>query len=98
MGTQKGLIMAKYRKKPVIVEAQQFHAMQWPDCPEGVEKRTADETVFGETTGRGCEWFVLKALGEINICDGDWVIIDAKGKKRVCPANIFEQNYKKIED
>lgn len=91
--------MAKYRKKPVVVNAEQFHAMQWPDCqPESVEKKTVDEVVDGETTGRGCEWFVFKARGEISIFDGDWIITNAKGGKSVCRPHIFEQTYEKVED
>lgn len=92
--------MAKYRKKPVVVEAEQFHAMQWPDCPEGIERRTANETdVEGETTGRGCEWFVLKLKGaELHITNGDWVITQKGGHKRICSNDYFEATYEKVED
>lgn len=91
--------MAKYRKKPVVVEAEQFHIMDWPNSPTGVERRTADETVNGETTGRSCEWFVIKTLeGELNVSDGDWIITGIKEERYPCKPDIFEQTYELVEE
>lgn len=89
----------KFRKKPVIVEAEQFHIMEWPNCPEGVEKRSADEVVDGEMTGRGSEWFVIKTLeGELYVSDGDWIITGVKGEKYPIRDDIFEATYEPIEE
>lgn len=91
--------MAKYRKKPIVVEAEQFHVMEWPNCPEGVEKRVAAEVVDGETTGRSCEWFVVVTIHgqEANVVDGDWIIEEPDGKHHYpCKPDIFEQTYEKV--
>ena len=93
--------MAKYRKKPVIVEAEQFHIMQWPNCPEGVIRKTADETVNGETTGRGCEWFTVITIHgqETTVVDGDWIIQEPDGEHYYpCKPDIFAETYELVEE
>lgn len=99
--------MSEYRKKPtellrplIVVDAEQFFVNLWPaSSPEGVERREANETLEnGETTGRGCEWFVIKTLeGELNVSDGDWIITDVKGERYPCKPDIFEATYEPVE-
>lgn len=85
----------KYRKKPVIVEAEQFFINEWPDCPEGVEKRSAEEN----DGFAYAEWFVIKTLeGRLFVSDGDWIITGIKGEKYLCKLDVFEKTYEKVEE
>lgn len=88
--------MAKYRKKPIIVEAEQF----WPDkefWPESVEK-----DIFSHEGGCTCKecgnhfdlHATIKTLeGKYIVCPGDWIIT---GVKYPCKPDIFEQTYEKV--
>lgn len=90
--------MPKYRKKPVVVEAEQFVPVAgiWPD---GVEKM--EDSYRGRT--RGCEecggtlpyshgWVKTKEGGHI-ACPSDWIITGIKGEKYPCKPDIFEKIY-----
>ena len=60
--------MAKKRKKPVVVDAEQFFVDKKP-WPEGViEKRHTDNRCFRELGGR-------------QIYDGDWILTDQTGRR-----------------
>lgn len=80
----------KYRKKPVIIEAEQFfkNKQPWPEgtceapCPCGCDADT----------------FWIKTLeGHGHIDNGDWIITGVKGEKYPCKPDIFEQTYELAE-
>ena len=80
--------MAKYRKKPVVIEAEQF----WPDeikFPTGVERRVGD--------GGKLEAFVQTLEGPLNVSPGDWIITGVKGEKYPCKPDIFEATYEPVD-
>jgi hypothetical protein len=71
----------KYRKKPVVVEAEQF----WPDVkpwPEGVETNWRVEEGF----------YVNTINGQVHIEPGEWIITDAAGHYP-CKPDIFHMTY-----
>jgi hypothetical protein len=77
--------MAKYRKKPVVVEATQF----WPDVrpwPEGIRADPASPTGYSmstlENTARGHE-----------VAAGDWIITGVQGERYPCKPDIFAATY-----
>lgn len=77
--------MTLYRKKPVIVEAEQF----WPDktpWPIDVVRIYTSKTGYGIRTLGG--WY--------NISPGDWIIKDTDGKCYPCKPVIFEETYEII--
>lgn len=78
----------KYRKKPVIVDAQQF----WPDVkpwPEGVG--VCETTTPGGTPLNKCP--VVETLSGIQMLEpGDWVITD-KGARYTCDPEVFAAGY-----
>ena len=89
--------MAKFRKKPVVIEAEQYRVgMEDGVVPFG-------ESVFldvnlsaiwaktGENPG-GVPY--IKTLeGEMFISPGDWIITGVKGEKYPCKPDIFEETY-----
>jgi len=86
--------MAKYRKKPVIVEAEQFHINEQP-WPDGVIHHEAEES-----TGFGyAEWFSVITIHsqETTVVDGDWIIAEPDGEHFYpCKPDIFEQTYEAV--
>jgi hypothetical protein len=81
--------MAKYRKKPVVVEAEQF----WPgsSLPPGVI-----------AARRSCEqdWkYQIETLeGPLAVKPGDWIITSIKGERYPCKPDIFEATYERVAD
>lgn len=85
--------MAKYRKKPVVIEAVQItvetFAAAHPN-PDHIVGVTYDPinmvvkipTLEGEMTGQL----------------GDWIICGVNGEHYPCKPDIFEKTYEKVED
>lgn len=78
--------MSKWRKKPVVVEAEQW----WPDMGSclGVDHQEPDD-VFG----------VIRTLeGVMTVSAGDYVITGVAGEVYPCKPEIFEATYEPVED
>lgn len=83
--------MAKFRKKPIVIEATQFHIWDEP-WPDGVEQRTVSgnaETIQGAQV----EWFIQTLEGEHVVVNDDWIITGIKGEKYPCKPDIFAATY-----
>lgn len=99
-------IMAKYRKKPTIVEAFQLTlGNRWPnkDWPEWAHE------AWQKGPGEGGLWPGTDAYVEYELCCGAnervmhitfgwWIIRGIEGEIYTCKPGIFEQTYEKIED
>jgi hypothetical protein len=89
-------VMAKYRKKPIVVEAEQFFPglllkESWPEGVERIGRVPSDPTSL---TG-----FRLKTLeGWFVVSPYDWIITGIKGEKYPCKPDIFEATYEKVEE
>lgn len=81
--------MAKYRKKPIIVEAEQFYPGKQP-WPDGVEGRWVE--------GEGYIAWIKTLEGSLAVGPGDWVITGVKGEKYPCKPDIFEATYEKVTE
>lgn len=89
--------MAKYRKKPVVIEARQFtgdngrEIEAWADSWHEGSVYTVSEmhapTVLAVYTLKG----VMKADQR------DWLIRGVKGELYPCKPDIFEQTYELVE-
>jgi hypothetical protein len=85
--------MAKYRKKPVVIEAEQFvygktahPAVKWgPSHQEG-----------GVST-RDLRPYVETLEGRMFVSDGDWIIQGVSGEFYPCKPDIFAATYEPAE-
>ena len=82
--------MARFRKKPIVIEAEQFHPV-------------TDPLPFwnrGACNFDGDRWFVVTAHGqETIIVDGDWIIPEPDGRGFYpCKPDIFEATYELVEE
>jgi hypothetical protein len=90
--------MAKYRKKPVVIEAEQFFVWKdREDWPKGVYMKTVKgnaESIHGAQVT-----FHIDTLeGPLNVSNEDWIITGVKGEKYPCKPDIFSATYEKVEN
>jgi hypothetical protein len=84
--------MAKYRKKPVIIEAIQFdpHQHPWPECIKPWDK---------EWKPKDMSWGYIETLeGNMHVQAGDWIIKGVKNEFYPCKPDIFKATYELVED
>ena len=85
--------MPKFRKRPVIVEAEQW----WPGKRvEGVQEVVYDPgNGSTESVGYG---YISTLEGPLKVSPGDWIITGVKGEKYPCKDEIFRQTYEPVEE
>ena len=88
--------MAKFRKKPVVIEA-----IEWtgdydtlPEHPEWFEEACVRGTVI---QGAGPELTVCTLEGNHTAIVGDMIIQGVKGELYPCKADIFALTYEAVE-
>lgn len=90
--------MAKYRKKPVVVEAVQYNGkgmMAGHGVPDWMWPALQDKTL--EPTN-GTDPFILHTLeGDRVVAPNDWIIKGVKGKLYPCKPDIFKQTYEAVQ-
>lgn len=84
--------MAKYRKKPVVIEAVQYHHGEQPhdlaqDHLEGRIDYHEDGTMS-----------VMTLEGQMRAESGDWIIRGVNGELYPCKPDVFEKTYEPVED
>lgn len=86
--------MARFRKKPIVIEAVQFDpdVTPWPDGVEELQWFVDDD---------GCPHFgpTIKTLeGNHRVTPGDWIITGVQGEKYPRKPDIFEATYDPVEE
>lgn len=76
----------KYRKKPVVIEAEQF-----------LENAPLPFSALGVCCWDGQKWFVDTLEGPLTISMGDWIIRGVKGEFYPCKPDIFIATYEPAE-
>jgi hypothetical protein len=87
----------KFRKKPVVIEAEQF----FPDkpWPPGVEESKLQHNVPGDRDYWPAGAPVVSTLeGPHHVSLGDWIITGVKGERYPCKPDIFEARYEPVDD
>lgn len=86
----------KYRKKPVIINAEQYDGEGAHHLfPEGLCR-----AVLGECTFSDREWaaHIHTLEGTMHVQKGDWIIKGVKGEFYPCKPDIFEMTYEPVEE
>ena len=84
--------MAKYRKKPVVVEAEQYIASTY---------KYSSGSLFDQAHmqwGTGPDPFIPTLEGIMTVSDGDYVIRGVAGEFYPCKPDIFEATYELVEE
>lgn len=91
--------MAKYRKKPVVIEAVRTSkvmyaaAKRWQDLPPWIsEAYDRGEIIFGSDS------VSIKTLEGIMVADPtSWILKGVKGELYPCADDIFQATYELVE-
>ena len=82
--------MAKYRKKPVVIEAIQFNGRNSADIHEFCGDKVREPV--------GKDYLEIETLEGVHIASpGDYIIKGIKGEFYPCKPDIFEMTYEKVE-
>ena len=91
--------MAKFRKKPIVVEAFQFYVDPIPDW-------FMDKVTSNDVTLRNCNlkrYSIEEAYCEIKTLEGvvrgnggDYIIKGVQGELYPCKSDIFKQTYEEV--
>jgi len=88
--------MAKYRKKPVVIEAMQNKGKHESD-----RKKIMEFMGLGSREFRQCAdaSILIETLEGTMRCDYlDWIIKGVSGEFYPCKPDIFEQTYERVEE
>lgn len=91
--------MAKYRKKPVVIEAFQYDGdLSGKDgyyVPKWAVKAFEDGVIKFKDAG---DMYIETLEGDMQAHVGDWVIKGVKGELFPCKPDVFEMTFELIED
>jgi hypothetical protein len=96
--------VSEYRKKPVVIEAVQFHLREWADeplvfdeLPDWLAAACSDGTISPDFRSEDYWYLVIKTLeGEHTASPGDWIIRGVKGELYPCKPDIFSATYEAV--
>ena len=77
----------KFRKRPVVVDAEQFRPEVDAPWPDGVK---SIPTSLGIVIG------IRTLEGFMTVTPGDWIITGVQGERYPCKPDIFEATYEPI--
>ena len=85
--------MAKYRKKPVVIEARRLFE---PNIPSDISSWCGGKVCGVGDLGRKV-WIEIETLEGVMCANyGDWIIKGVKGEFYPCKSDIFEQTYDEV--
>lgn len=90
--------MPKFRKKPVVIEASQWHMDGDHPVVRPLHCVESKKTVYCKQCDyRMPEHGCCPTLeGTHVVCPGDWIITGVKGEKYPCKPDIFEATYEPV--
>jgi hypothetical protein len=95
--------MPKFRKKPIVIEAEQYQAGKRIEgvLIYGIDHQPGLLRWFDEQ-GRACpsqegvDAFIPTKEGMMHVSPGDWVITGVQGEIYPCKPDIFEATYEPV--
>lgn len=95
----------KFRKRSVIIEAQQWFPPGDPRHQPSMLARPSKMLQMGDlyplstVPGMGDDvFFISTPDGPVRVWPGDWIITEANGDKRRCKPEMFEAMYEPLEE
>jgi len=91
--------MAKYRKKPVVIEAVQLRWDTWSEMCDFIDAgKLTDGKPQGNQDGEAIGLDIPTLEGLMHANENDWVIRGVKGELYPCKPDIFEATYELVEE
>ena len=93
------IMIKKYRRKPVVVEAIRFTGENWQEIQEWManEKSKQFKTISCDKNGTVLEIILKTPEGEMTVSIGDYVIKEIGGEFYPYKFDIFEATYEEIK-
>lgn len=86
--------MAKFRKKPVVIEAVQLTWKNWHDvCDFAGVGKLSDGKPQGVQEGEAIALQIPTLEGVMTASENDWIIRGVQGELYPCKPDIFEATY-----
>lgn len=90
--------MSKFRKKPVVIEAEQFSGTVAEVAEKVARLGLVRRPRLNPGKGGGGSLFAIATLeGDMEVRLGDWVITGVKGERYPCKPDIFAATYEAID-
>jgi hypothetical protein len=93
--------MSRWRKKPVVVEAEQWHLHgDNPHVSPAAPLARPDEGAPCKHCGVpvGAHGHILTLEGQHIVCPGDWIITGVRGERYPCKPDIFAATYEPADE
>jgi hypothetical protein len=94
----------KFKKRPVIIEAEQWMGIFSPEMDWVAKCPTTKESFFPEkdlckhcTLSKTIHGWIETLEGGHIVCPFDWIITGIKGEKYPCKPDIFHATYERID-
>ena len=85
--------MSRFRKKPIVVEAEQWFKPDWEEHYSSKPDRLGVFWNFWDSK------FIMNTLeGFHEVTSGDWIITGVKGERYPCKPDIFDITYELVEE
>lgn len=81
--------MAQYRKKPVVVEAEQWNGENSTEMQSLISKK-------GYIVKNDGSFHIPTNYGDMTFLRGDWLVLDEDGSFGKVENDIFEATYEKV--
>jgi hypothetical protein len=91
--------MAKYRKKPVVIDAFQWTGgIDQTEDPVWIVEAIEDGKVTLDNVNGTTVLLIETLEGQMRTLPGDYIIRGVKGEIYPCKPDIFEATYEAVED
>lgn len=92
-------MMAKFRKKPVVIEAVQLRWDTWNEmCDFAGVGKLADGKPEGCLDGSAISLDIPTLEGLVHASENDWIIRGVADELYPCKPDIFDKTYESVEE
>lgn len=88
--------MGKYRKKPVVIEAEQWFPGKKVDGV--IEKKFVQSGHWSDRFNDHADVYIETLEGKLGVSPGDWIITGIQGERYPCKPDIFEKTYEPVKE
>lgn len=85
----------RFRKKPVVIEAEQYVGPQVVRLDQPFPTHVPQGVTFKPTNQADAQPCVETLEGPLWVTVGDWIITGVKGERYPCKPDIFEATYER---
>lgn len=89
--------MAKYRKKPVVIEAVQWTGENFEEIQKMLINADENRVIMPHPNEDDDSLLIVTLEGEMRADKGDYIIKGIQGEFYPCKPEIFAQTYEKVE-